>query len=55
MIPDQTAQGMYYINTAAQSWQDELRDAIEQKKVEAGRAIDRGVRDWLCRITCVRY
>ncbi|GKT21843.1 hypothetical protein [Acidovorax sp. SUPP3334] len=55
MLPEQTAQGMYYIDTTAQSWQDDLRNAIEQKKVEAGRAIDRSVRDWLCRISCGRY
>jgi len=55
MLPEETAQGMYYIDTKAQSWQDDLRNAIEQKKVEAGRAIDRSVRDWLCRISCGKY
>ncbi|SDD56437.1 hypothetical protein SAMN05192589_107123 [Paracidovorax valerianellae] len=55
MLPEQTAEGLYYIDTKAQSWQDDLRNTIQQKKVDAGRAIDRGVKDWLCRMTCVRY
>ncbi|GKT25991.1 hypothetical protein [Acidovorax sp. SUPP3334] len=55
VLPEQTAQGFYYIDTNAQSWQQALSEAFEQKKVEGGRAIDRGVKDWLCRITCVRY
>ncbi|WCM93366.1 hypothetical protein M5C99_01110 [Acidovorax sp. NCPPB 2350] len=49
------SQGLYYIDTKAQSWQDDLRNTAEQKKVEMGRAIDQGVKDWLCRIRCVRY
>nr|WP_245951375.1 hypothetical protein [Paracidovorax anthurii] len=55
MLPEHTAQGLYYIDTKAQSWQDDLRNTVEQKKVEMGRAIDQGVKDWLCRIRCVRY
>ncbi|GKT21435.1 hypothetical protein [Acidovorax sp. SUPP3334] len=54
-LPENTAQGLYYIDTKVQSWQDELRNVIEQKKVEMGRAIDTGVKDWLCRISCRRY
>ncbi|MDA8447840.1 hypothetical protein [Paracidovorax valerianellae] len=55
MLPEQVNQGLYYVNTEAQSWQDSLRDSIQQKKVDMGRAIDQGVKDWLCRIACVRY
>jgi len=55
MLPEHTAQGMYYIDTKSRSWQSELSDAITQKKTQMGRAIDQGVRDWLCRISCVRY
>ncbi|GKT23594.1 hypothetical protein [Acidovorax sp. SUPP3334] len=55
MLPEQTAQGIYYIDTKTQSWQDDLRNAVAQKKVELGRAIDQSVKDWLCRIACVRY
>jgi hypothetical protein len=54
-LPDQTTQGLYYINTKSQSWQEEIKEAVQQKKVEIGRAIDQGVRDWLCRINCRRY
>ncbi|SFD38658.1 hypothetical protein [Paracidovorax konjaci] len=55
LIPEQTAQGVYYINTQAQSWETELRRAIQQKKVDIGRAMEQGMRDWLCRITCINY
>ncbi|MDA8453724.1 hypothetical protein M4R22_03000 [Acidovorax sp. GBBC 3334] len=55
MLPEQTAQGMYYIDTKAQSWQDALRNTVEQKSREAGHTIHQGVKDWLCRIRCVLY
>lgn len=55
MIPEQTAQGFYYVNTQSESWLNELRKAIETKQTEMGRAIDQGTRDWLCRIHCLRF
>lgn len=55
MLPEHTAQGLYYIDTTAQSWVDELRSAAEQKKLEVSRSVDKGMRDWLCRIRCVSY
>ncbi|AVS77458.1 hypothetical protein C8234_04770 [Paracidovorax avenae] len=55
MLPEHTAQGLYYIDTTAQSWVDELRSAVEQKKLEVSRSVDTGMRDWLCRIRCVSY
>ncbi|GKS74691.1 hypothetical protein AVME950_07365 [Acidovorax sp. SUPP950] len=55
MLPEETAQGIYYIDTKAQSWQDDLRNTAEKKKIDTGRAIDKGLRDWLCRINCIRY
>ncbi|GKT25541.1 hypothetical protein [Acidovorax sp. SUPP3334] len=55
MLPEKTAQGVYYIDTKVQSWQDDLRTAVEQKKSEMGQAINQGMKDWLCRISCLRY
>ncbi|GKT18044.1 hypothetical protein AVHY2522_17370 [Acidovorax sp. SUPP2522] len=55
MLPEKTTQGIYYIDTKSQSWQSDISDAINQKKTQMGRAIDQGMRDWLCRISCVRY
>ncbi|GKS99354.1 hypothetical protein AVKW3434_08220 [Acidovorax sp. SUPP3434] len=55
MLPEQTAQGFYYVDTTAQSWHDDLRNAMEQKKVEIGRTIDQGMKSWLCRISCLKY
>lgn len=54
-LPEQTAQGVYYIDTKAQSWMEEASRAIDNKKVEIGSAIDQGFRQWLCRIQCRRY
>ncbi|AVT12345.1 hypothetical protein [Paracidovorax avenae] len=55
MLPEHAAHGLYYIDTTAQSWVDELRSAVEQKKLEVSRSVDKGMRDWLCRIRCVSY
>jgi hypothetical protein len=49
------SQGLYYIKETTTSWEDRLKNSINQKKIEAGRAIDNGIRDWLCRINCRRY
>ncbi|MDA8444825.1 hypothetical protein [Paracidovorax valerianellae] len=55
MLPTQTAQGVYYIDTKVQSWQDDLTTAIEQKKSEIGQTVTHGMKNWLCRIGCLRY
>ncbi|GKS93182.1 hypothetical protein [Acidovorax sp. SUPP2825] len=55
MLPTQTAQGVYYIDTKVQSWQDDLTAAIEQKKSEIGQTVNHGMKNWLCRIGCLRY
>ncbi len=55
MAPENLANGIYRIDTEAQSWHDDLRDAMAQKKVELGRTIDKATRDWLCRINCLRF
>jgi hypothetical protein len=54
-VPDDASQGLYYIKETTTSWEDRLKNSINQKKIEAGRAIDSGIRDWLCRINCRRY
>ncbi|AVS80677.1 hypothetical protein C8244_06480 [Paracidovorax avenae] len=55
MVPEHASQGIYYIDTESQAWLDDLRSTIEKGKEQMGRAIDRGVREWLCRIHCVLY
>ncbi|WCM87384.1 hypothetical protein [Acidovorax sp. NCPPB 3576] len=55
MIPEQTAQGIYYVDTQSQSWLDDMRNAVENKKLEVGQSINQGMKSWLCRITCLRY
>jgi len=55
MVPEQAAQGLYYIDTESQAWLDDLRSAMERRKEELGRTIDRGMREWLCRISCVLH
>ncbi|ADX45361.1 hypothetical protein Acav_1439 [Paracidovorax avenae ATCC 19860] len=55
MAPENLANGIYRIDTKAQSWHDDLRDSMAQKKVELGRTIDEATRDWLCRIHCLRF
>jgi len=55
MLPEKTAQGVYYIDTKVQSWQDDLRTAVGQKKLEMSHAISQGMKGWLCRISCLRY
>lgn len=52
--PGTVAQGVYYINTQAQSWIDQAGEAIERKASDAGRTIHQGLMDWLCPI-CRRY
>ncbi len=55
MVPEHASQGIYYIDTESQAWLDDLRSTIEKGKEQMGRAIDRGAREWLCRIHCVLY
>lgn len=55
MVPESTEQGLYYIKTETSSWKDALVKAAQQKSVEAGRSIDRSLKDWLCHIVCRRY
>jgi len=55
MVPEHALQGIYYIDTESQAWLDDLRSTIEKGKEQMGRAIDRGMREWLCRIQCVVY
>ncbi len=54
-LPEKAGQGIYYIDEKSKSWLDEVGDSVQQKKAEMGRAMDQGVKDWLCRIGCRRY
>jgi hypothetical protein len=54
-VPDDASQGLYYIKETATSWEEKILNSVQQKKIGAGRAIDNGLRDWLCRINCRRY
>jgi hypothetical protein len=49
-VPDQTAQGMYFINTKSQDWLERGNASVEAKKQE----IYLNMMDWLCPI-CRRY
>ncbi|MDA8455805.1 hypothetical protein M4R22_13610 [Acidovorax sp. GBBC 3334] len=55
MLPEKTEQGMYYIDTKSQAWQDDLQSAIAHKTMELKHSIDRGAKNWLCRITRLCY
>jgi hypothetical protein len=52
--PEQTAQGIYMINTEAESWLARVKASVEVKQQEVGRAVHQGVMDWLCPV-CRRY
>ncbi|CAM4025622.1 hypothetical protein [Paracidovorax anthurii] len=54
-LPDQTAQGLYFVNTRVDSWWDESVEAVRQKASEAGTKIHRELTDWLCPIGCRKY
>jgi hypothetical protein len=49
-VPEQTAEGVYYINTKSQEWMNRVSESIEAKKQE----IYSGLMNWLCPI-CRRY
>ena len=53
-VPDQTAQGIYTINTESESWLARVRASVEGKQQEVGRAVHQGLMDWLCPV-CRRY
>jgi len=53
-VPDQTAQGIYVINTEAESWLARVKASVEAKQKEVGSAVNQGLRDWLCPV-CRRY
>jgi hypothetical protein len=54
-LPEKAEQGIYYIDEKSTSWMEEIGDAVKKKQVEMGRAMDQGMREWLCRISCRRY
>lgn len=54
-LPEKAEQGIYYIDEKSKSWLDEIGDSVQQRKAEMGRAMDQGMKDWLCRIGCRRY
>jgi hypothetical protein len=53
-VPDQTAQGIYTINTESESWLARVKASVEGKQQEVGRAVHQGLMDWLCPV-CRRY
>ncbi|MDA8523135.1 hypothetical protein [Acidovorax sp. NCPPB 4044] len=55
MLPEKTELGIYYIDTKSQAWQDDLQSAIAHKTMELRHSIDRGAKNWLCRITRLCY
>lgn len=53
-VPEQTAQGIYTINTEAESWLARVKASVETKQQEVGSAVHQGLIDWLCPV-CRRY
>jgi gas vesicle protein len=53
-VPEQTAQGIYMINTESESWLARVRSSVEVKQQEVGKAVHQGLMDWLCPV-CRRY